>query len=145
MCWRSDTASGAVGSSLLYLAAYTLATPGPAPALFTSALFKWLGDYAGIVAFAPLVALLMLPRPPVLPARSPAWVDAALFVLMLAMVIALVLAMPAPTGERLLYLLFVPMIVLAMRQGYAGAALAVAVVELTIMLAMWLSERSAGR
>ena len=136
-------AAGAALSAALYVASYAFATPEPTPALLTSVLLKGLSDYAGIVAVTPLVVLLLAPRPPVLPARAPVWLDAALFALLMGMVIALVVAIEPQTGERLLYLLFVPLIVVAMRRGYTGAAIGITVVQAAIMLAMGLSGRSA--
>jgi two-component system, LuxR family, sensor kinase FixL len=136
-------AAGAALSSILYVGAYVLATPQTAfPALYSSVLHKGLGDFAGIIVVMPLVALLLLPRSDVMPAREPVWLDASVFLLTLAAVIALLFSVESPTSERLLYLLFVPLIVLAMRRGFAGAALGIATVQVAIVTSLWLAGRS---
>jgi signal transduction histidine kinase len=135
---------GAVGtavSALLYVLVHSIGAP-PDSTPWTSMLYRWLGDYVGIVVVTPLVVLLLSPRPAVLPARTPLWLDAALFVSLLAAVVALLVAIEPHAGEHLVYLLFVPLIVLAMRRGFPGAAVGVAVVQAAIVLATRLAERS---
>ena len=105
-------------------------------------LHKGLGDFAGIIVVMPLVVLLLSPRSDVMPVREPVWLDAGVFLLTLAAVIALLFSVESPTGERLLYLLFVPLIVLAMRRGFAGAALGIATVQVAIVTSLWLAGRS---
>jgi signal transduction histidine kinase len=135
-------AVGAMASALLYVLVRTLAMPGD-PAPWTSLLHKWLGDYVGIVVLTPLAVLLLSVRPAVLPARTPLWLDAALFVSLLGAVLALLVTIEPHAGEHLVYLLFVPLIVLAMRRGYPAAAIGIAVVQLSIVLATTLSGRNA--
>jgi two-component system, LuxR family, sensor kinase FixL len=136
-------AAGAALSAFLYVVTYVAATQQSAfPAFFSSVLHKGLGDFAGIIVVMPLVVLLLSPRAAVLPVREPVWLDAAVFLLTLAAVIVLLFSVESPTGERLLYLLFVPLIVLAMRRGFAGAALGIAIVQVAIVTSLWLAGRS---
>ena len=129
-------------SSLLYVGAYLVTTQATIPALYPSVLVKWLGDFVGIVVVAPLVVLALSSRSGVMPAREPVWLDAGVFLLTLATVIGLLFSVESETGERLLYLLFVPLIVLAMRRGLPGAALGLAIVQVTIVASLWLAGRS---
>jgi signal transduction histidine kinase len=135
-------AAGAALSSFFYVGAYVVATQASFPAFYSSLLHQWLGDFAGIVVVTPLVVLLLSPRSGVMPVREPVWLDASVFLLTLAAVIALLFSVESVTGERLLYLLFVPLIVLAMRRGFPGAALGIATVQVAIVTSLWLAGRS---
>jgi C4-dicarboxylate-specific signal transduction histidine kinase len=92
---------------------------------------------------APLVALSLRPGNDRLPAAEPLWLDVAVFLVALAPVIALLFSVDSETGERLLYLLFVPLIVIAMRRGFAGAVFGVAIVQVAIVTSLWLAGRTA--
>ncbi len=135
-------AAGAALSSFLYVGAYSLLTPGAFPGFLASVLHTWLGDFAGIVAVAPLVVLLVSPRALVGPVGKSAWIDAVGFLLTLAALFTLLFWVEPGTGERLLYLLFVPLVVLAMRRGFAGAALGIATVQVAMVASLWLAGRS---
>lgn len=136
-------AAGAALSSFLYVGTYVVATQAAFPAFYSSMLHNWLGDFAGIIVVTPLVVLLLSPRSGVMPVRQPVWLDAGVFLLTLAAVIGLLFSVESQTGERLLYLLFVPLIVLAMRRGFPGAALGIATVQAAIVTSLWLAGRSA--
>lgn len=136
-------AAGAALSSFLYVGTYVLVTQAAFPAFYSSVLHKWLGDFAGIIVVTPLVVLLLSPRSEVMPVREPVWLDAGVFLLTLAAVIGLLFSVESHTGERLLYLLFVPLIVLAMRRGFPAAALGIATVQVAIVTSLWLAGRSA--
>ena len=135
-------AVGAAVSSFLYVSAYVVAIHATLPAFYSSVMHKWLGDFAGILVVTPLVVLLLSPRSGVMPVREPAWLDAAVFLLSLAAIIGLLFSVDSETGERLLYLLFVPLIVLAMRRGFPGAAIGLASVQVAIVTSLWLAGRS---
>ena len=135
-------AAGAALSSVLYVATYAVATQQPVfGALYDSILHKGLGDFAGIIAVMPIVVLLLTPRAETMQVREGLVLDAAAFLLTLAAVIGLVFSVPAQTGERLLYLLFVPLILLAMRRGFAGAAFGIATVQILIVTSLWIGGR----
>ena len=137
-------AGGAALTSLAYVGTYALATDGLTLAtLSPSALHKGLGDLAGMIVVTPLVALSLRPGSDRLPAPEPVWLDGAVFLVALAAVIAFLFSVDAETGERLLYLLFVPLIVIAMRRGFAGAVFGVAIVQVAIVTSLWLAGRTA--
>jgi two-component system sensor kinase FixL len=135
--------AGAALTSIAYVATYAVATEGFALAtLYPSVLHKGLGDLAGMIVVAPLVALSLRAGNDRLPMREPFWLDGAVFLLSLAAVIALLFSVDSQTGERLLYLLFVPLIVLAMRRGFTGAVFGVAIVQVAVVTALWLAGRT---
>ena len=138
-------AGGAALTSLAYVGTYALATDGFAlEALYPSVLHKGLGDLAGMIVVAPLVALSLRPGNGRLPAPEPVWLDGAVFLVTLGAVIALLFSVDAETGERLLYLLFIPLIVIAMRRGFAGAVFGIAIVQVAIVTSLWLAGRTAA-
>ena len=135
-------AAGAALSAVLYVGTYAIATrQAEISALYDSVLHKGLGDFAGIIAVMPIVVLLLTPRAETMQVREGLVLDAIVFLLTLSAVIALVFSVPAQTGERLLYLLFVPLILLAMRREFAGAAVGIATVQIVIVTALWIGGR----
>jgi signal transduction histidine kinase len=136
---------GAVGAALsaaCYVLAY-MATHRPEVApLYSSMLHKWLGDMTGLVVVAPLTMLAMSPESVPRRPMEPLWLDLGAFVIALAAVVYLLFGGNPDAGERPLYLLFVPLIVLAMRRGLPGAVLGVATVQVTIVVALWLAGRN---
>jgi two-component system sensor kinase FixL len=138
-------AGGAALTSLAYVGTYALANDEIAlSALYPSVLHKGLGDLAGMIVVAPLIALSLRPGNDRLPAPEPLWLDGVVFMVTLAAVIALLFSVELETGERLLYLLFIPLIVIAMRRGFAGAVFGVAIVQVAIVTSLWLAGRTAN-
>ena len=135
--------AGSALSSLLYVANYLVFAEAGFADIYTSLLHKWLGDFAGLIVVTPLVVLMLSPGPRLLPVRQPGWLDGAVFLLALLAVVALLFGVEPQTGERLLYLLFVPLIVIAMRRGLAGAVFGVASVQVAIVAALWFAGASA--
>lgn len=135
-------ASGAGLSALLYVGAHLIVADGGRADFYSNVLHKWLGDLAGIVVATPLIVLLLIPRAG-MPERQPVWLDAGVFLLLLAAMITLMFSLDARNGERLFYLLFVPLIVLAMRRGLPGAAIGIVIVQIAIVASLWLAGRSA--
>jgi two-component system sensor kinase FixL len=102
---------------------------------------KWLGDYVGAVAVAPALLALIDGRVR-RPAVASLVLDALLFGVGLFAVLALVFGLE-PIGEhRLFYLLFVPLIFLATRHEFGGAAFAVACVQIALVAAMLVNDTS---
>jgi two-component system, LuxR family, sensor kinase FixL len=132
---------GTAASALAYTGAFALLTGGGriVPA---EVMRKWLGDYVGIVAFAPLLLTLLDTR-----IRRPTGhrlaVDVLLFGLGLLALLVLVFGIEPIEGHKLFYLLFLPLIYLAMRQDFPGAAIGVACGQFALIAALVVSERSA--
>lgn len=135
-------AAGAALSSLFYVVGYALLHRQNLEWLYNSILHKWLGDMTGLVVVTPLTLLLMSPATTPRSPHEPLWPDLGVFAATLAAVVVLLFSVDSQVGERLFYLLFVPLIVLAMRRGLAGAVLGVAGVQVSIVVALWLAGRS---
>lgn len=139
-------ALGALLSSVVYVGAYLL--DGTLPQERATRVFLRLavGDVLGLVGVTPL--LVYLARATVLPAaaarRRAALRDVAVFVLVLVLTLLLVFAITPFDEFRMSYLLFLPMIGFALRQGAAGAALAVPLAQLGVIISLYvLGERAA--
>ncbi|MFN3566216.1 MAG: ATP-binding protein [Burkholderiaceae bacterium] len=138
--------AGAVSSSIVYVGAYLL--DGTLPQEHATRVFLRLavGDVLGLVGVTPL--LVHLARATPLPAgdaqRRAALRDLAVFILALVPTLLLVFAIEPFDEFRMSYLLFLPMIAFALRQGAAGAALAVPLAQLGVIISLYvLGERAA--
>ena len=115
---------------------------------FAAFLRMWLGELTGTICTAPL--LLLLDRAAIGGAPhnhrndEGGWpLDIALFLLVLAPLLELIFGLEPIEGHKLFYLLFVPLIVLAMRRGFPGAAAGVAIVQIALIGALLATDRSA--
>lgn len=140
LTWFSAlVALGAVASSLVYVGAYLL--DGTLPRERAAPVFLRLavGDALGLIGVTPL--LLHLARgslvPPAQAARRATLLrDVAVFASVLVPTLLLVFAIKPFDEFRMSYLLFLPMIAFALRQGAAGAALAVPLAQLGVIVAL---------
>lgn len=141
-------ALGALLSSVVYVGAYLL--DGTLPQERATRVFLRLavGDVLGLVGVTPLLVYLtrgtLLPPPTADARRRAALRDFAVFVLVLVLTLLLVFAITPFDEFRMSYLLFLPMIAFALRQGAAGAALAVPLAQLGVIISLYvLGERAA--
>ncbi len=134
---------GALASALAYVGTDVLLVSGDADALVTGVLHKWLGDALGVAVVAPLLFTLLAPRDHAEPAGPFAvWQEVALFAVSLAVVLGVAFGGPAERGERMFYLLFLPLVLVAVRRGVAGASVALAAVQGAVVVGLWLDERT---
>ncbi|GIK85370.1 MAG: hypothetical protein BroJett026_08510 [Betaproteobacteria bacterium] len=137
-------AAGALLSSFAYVSTSLAVTGAPFDALWSSVLHKWLGDALGMVGATPLTLLAVSPRgfrAPEMP-RSTLAFDLAVFAVSLLIVLAVVFGSGPIRGERLFYLLFLPLIVIAVRRGLAGAAVGIAATQVAIIVALRIDQRT---
>ncbi|GIL06327.1 MAG: hypothetical protein AMXMBFR72_18040 [Betaproteobacteria bacterium] len=141
-------AVGAALSSIVYVGAYLL--DGTLPQERATRVFLRLavGDVLGLIGVTPLLVYLtrgtLLPLPAADARRRAALRDFAVFVLALVLTLLLVFAITPFDEFRMSYLLFLPMIAFALRQGAAGAALAVPLAQLGVIISLYvLGERAA--
>jgi signal transduction histidine kinase len=128
---------------------FNLPSGGVGPAMhFAAFSHMWLGELTGTICTAPLLLLLDRAansrdgRGPDVDATG--WPrDIALFLLVLAPLLALIFGLEPIEGHKLFYLLFVPLIGLAMRRGFAGAAAGIAIVQIALIGALLATDRSA--
>ena len=123
---------GAVLSSSVYCGALYLGGVLPADEFFVATRHFWIGDTLGMVTIVPVVtsafAFLSKPR-----WRLSGHTLSTLCVFALGTCLGFAVLIGA--GDKLyylFYLLFLPIIWVAMREGYAGAALALVAVQLTL-------------
>jgi two-component system sensor kinase FixL len=105
----------------------------------------WLGDFVGTVATAPLLLLGFARRGrSVDPRRMRAWaIDAALFIAAVGALLALIFGYEPIEGHKLFYLLFVPLIALAVRHDFAGAAIGNVLLQIALIVTLVLTHRTA--
>ncbi|HVE51674.1 MAG TPA: ATP-binding protein [Casimicrobiaceae bacterium] len=135
-------AAGAALSAALSVLAYLVTHQQDLASLYSSMLHKWLGDITGIVIVAPLTMLMIAPNSLALRPAHSLWLDLGVLAGTLLTIVLLVFSGTSEAGEGPFYLLFVPLIVLAMRRGLPGAILGSATVQVAILFALWLAGRS---
>jgi signal transduction histidine kinase len=134
---------GTFASALAYVAADVLLVAGDADVLVSAVLHKWLGDALGVAVVAPLLFTLLAPRERAEPVGPTAiWQEVALFAASLAVVLGVALGGSAERGERMFYLLFLPLVLVAVRRGVAGASVALAAVQAAVVVGLWLDGRT---
>jgi two-component system, LuxR family, sensor kinase FixL len=124
--------------------------PGGVPAATWVAAFlrMWLGELTGTFCTSPILLLLDSATGKKNSGDSPGgegrWFrDVVLFLLVLLPLLALIFGLEPIEGHKLFYLLFVPLIVLAMRRGFSGAAIGVAIVQVALIGVLLATDRSA--
>ncbi len=139
-------AFGALLSSIVYVGAYLF--DGTLPQERATRVFLRLavGDVLGMIGVTPLLVYLahgtLLPAPAA--RRRAALRDAAVFVLVLVLTLLLVFAITPFDEFRMSYLLFLPMIGFALRLGAPGAALAVPLAQLGVIISLYLLDEQAA-
>jgi two-component system, LuxR family, sensor kinase FixL len=125
--------AGAVLSSLVYCAALYLGGQLSTDKFFAAVGHYWIGDALGIVTIIPATTAVFAFSSP--PWR---WSGYTLFTIFIfALGICLGFAALVGVGDKLYYLfnlLFLPVIWVAMREGYAGVALALVTIQLTLAI-----------
>jgi signal transduction histidine kinase len=124
--------AGAALSSFIYCGVLYFGGELSADKLFVAMAHCWIGDTLGIVTVIPAATAAFV----YLKAPRGAWSGATLFTLFIfALGMCLGFAALVRVGDRLHYLfnlLFLPVIWVAMREGYAGVALALVTIQLTL-------------
>ena len=117
----------------------------PATALPLLTLRQFVADTLGLVVLAPLALRLTGMRAPFAPWLRPRVLrDAAVFLTVLAALLYLVFGLQLLDDYRMSYLLFLPMIVVAMRYGVCGVAAALPIVQLGLLWALMHAGTRAG-
>jgi len=125
---------------------FNLPTSVPEATRFGAYLRMWLGDLTGTFCTAPI--LLLLDRSASGRNRNESvdergWLrDVTLFLLVLLPLLALIFGLEPIDGHKLFYLLFVPLIALAMRRGFGGAAVGVAILQIALIGVLLATDRS---
>jgi two-component system, LuxR family, sensor kinase FixL len=124
--------AGAAISALIYCGVLYFGNELPHDRVFVAMAHYWIGDALGIITIIPAVTAIFmyLPRP------NRRWSSPTLFtVFIFVLGMCLGFAALLGVGDRLYYLfnlLFLPVIWVAMREGYAGVALALVTIQLTL-------------
>jgi two-component system, LuxR family, sensor kinase FixL len=123
---------GAALSAFVYCGVLYLGGELPSDKVFVAMVHYWIGDALGIITVIPAVTAVFL----YLSTPRGRWSGHTLFtVLIFVLGICLGFAALVGVGDRLYYLfnlLFLPVIWVAMREGYAGVALALVTIQLTL-------------
>jgi two-component system, LuxR family, sensor kinase FixL len=122
---------GAAISAFIYCGVLYLGGELSSDKVFVAMVHCWIGDALGIVTIIPATTAAFTYSPP--PWRWSSYTLFTVFIFMLG--IGLGFAALVGVGDKLYYLfnlLFLPVIWVAMREGYAGVALALVTIQLTL-------------
>jgi hypothetical protein len=93
-----------------------------------------IGDLIGIAVMTPLILRLALFRRPLFNRISLRMLsELLLFVTLVIAVLWVIVAVAGPDGSRLFYLLFLPVVVAAVRYGLDGACIGLAITQLGLV------------
>lgn len=109
----------------------------PVSLIVSAGIRQWVGDLSGVVA----VAFLLLRLPSIIRylrerPRGSILIEAVLWALALAATVWLVFGLEATDEFRLFYLLFVPVVGLALRAGFDGTCISLTVVQVCMIAAV---------
>jgi signal transduction histidine kinase len=126
--------AGALVSAGLACGALYLADDLPRSQLFTALTHFWVGDTLGILVVVPAVgAFLMLRDHGTERTRTVILIDLAVFLTGLGVALWLMFGLTNTDDHQFFYVLFLPVIWVAVRDGFAGAALAVLLAQLALL------------
>ncbi len=131
-------AAGTALTAFAYVGVYALAGQIGRSSVTEHFLRLWAGDLIGVVVTTPLV-LVAAASGPAIPARELAAHAAAI-----ALALALVFGVDYPVASPLFYVLFLPLIWIAMRHGIRGAALGAFGMQVGLIGAAKLTGHSAS-
>jgi signal transduction histidine kinase len=97
----------------------------------------WIGDLLGVVIMTPL--LLVLTRRP-RPVTNIGWTESLLQLTSILLAIWLIFGSGLAQDLKLFYVLFLPLIWIAMRHEIEGAVVASAVIQFSMILTMWFAH-----
>jgi two-component system, LuxR family, sensor kinase FixL len=123
--------AGAAISAFVYCGALYLGSGLPSDKIFVAMIHFWIGEALGMVTIIPATTALFTYSPP--PWRRSNYTLFTIFIFALG--VGLGFAALVGVGDKLYYLfnlLFLPVIWVAMREGYAGVALALVTIQLTL-------------
>ncbi|MBO0732788.1 MAG: MASE1 domain-containing protein [Methylocapsa sp.] len=128
--------AGVALTSFLYCAVLYAGGSIPPDQFFVAIRHFWMGDMAGMVTIIPLVTLLLAIF------SMPAWhwpghmtISYSVFILATCLAFAAVTGGLESRQYHIFYLLFLPIIWIGMREGYAGAAVGLFAIELGLVAA----------
>lgn len=124
---------GALLASIAYVSIYTVAGLVPPDKFLASMLRFWVGDVIGIIVVAPL--LLAFAPFKVGSQRLPGWESTAQAA-SVALALWLIFGLEFTDEFKFFYLLFLPLIWIAMRHGIRGATIAILGVQLGLIAAV---------
>jgi C4-dicarboxylate-specific signal transduction histidine kinase len=137
--------SVAVAAAMLvavsYVALLWLSGLLAAHGLLSSVMRHWVGDTIGIMAVTPFL-LLMIEAPARMALRGPA--EAVLQALAILAAVELLLGDANGLREQLYYMLFLPVVWVAVRRGLPGAAAALCLMQVGLMAALHLRAPAIG-
>jgi integral membrane sensor domain MASE1 len=128
--------AGAALTSLSYCGVLYLGGSIPADQFFLAVCHYWIGDTVGILTIIPLVtSLFVLFSMPTWPWSGHMSVSYVVFILGTCLAFAVVIGGVETKQYHIFYTLFLPVIWIGMREGYAGVAVGLLVVQLGLVAA----------
>lgn len=117
----------------------------PMQSFVSTALHYWVGDAVGTLVLLPVLITVTDPalRHVLTPSRD-GLVTAAVFLTGLALALWIIFGLPETDEFKFFYLLFIPLIWGAVRQGFAGVAMAILATHLALQAVLLISGHQSG-
>ncbi|MFA7241419.1 MAG: MASE1 domain-containing protein [Sulfuricellaceae bacterium] len=133
---------GALAAALAYVAIFTLAGLVPDAGFFANVLRFWVGDAIGIMVVTPLLLVYGAGNIPRLRGGWRATAEMMLQAVSVLLALWLIFGVELTDEYKFFYLLFLPLIWVAMRHGIQGATVAIAGIQLSLIAILQWSGRS---
>ena len=127
--------------ALAYVGLYRFAAAVPEGDLWHSIVEFWIGDLIGVIVTTPF--LLAFTERTDAPARG-SWWETTLQALAILAALAVVFGSGLGQELKLFYLLFLPLVWVALRRGLAGTTAAVVMMQIGVIVALQFGAHSAG-
>lgn len=134
--WALTVALGTLCISMLYLAMLFLSGLLPAAGWLVGVLRFWVGDAVGIIVLMPLLWWLSSERGRFLLSGAVRRWETAAYLLLALVMLAITFTASDDDGFKRYYLLFLPLIWAAARQGMVGAVLCAGVLQVGLIVAV---------
>ncbi len=121
-----------------YIGLFVMAGVVPAGAFVRTVAQFWIGDLIGIVVTVPLLLVLARPRSPGLAIRG---VEAVLQLASIALALFVVFGLGIGPELQLFYVLFLPLVWIAMRRGMMGTVVATVLVQVGLIATLTFGGR----
>jgi two-component system sensor kinase FixL len=128
------TPAGALLVAILACGTLFLCGDLPWDSLSTALTYSWVGDTLGILIMLPSVtAMLILSRRSLEKGWGAIWIDVAAYCMGLGIALWCMFGLPQADDHQFFYLLFLPVVWVAVRNGFPGAALAILFSQLALL------------
>lgn len=142
MLWISIVVTGSMLGSLLYIAAHSILDLLPQGEWYEALAWHWAGDAVGMLVSMPLFWQFRNPEARSNLGKSVVNLETVGYTVAALSGLAVAFGLGAESGWRYFYLLYLPVIWASARQGFGGAVLSVAVMQVGMVIGgeLWMRQ-----